>query len=478
MNKTETSSGFIPLRFRPLGPAYRWSLRAVALAGFALSAYLTWAGTAGLPGCDATSPEGCGAVISTIWGKWLGLPVSLGGAAVFLGLLLGTVGMAPRPSPTRWALLTGLGVAAFASALWFMGLMLVEVRAYCPWCLAVHACSATALALILARAPLLSARGLVASRATSLPAAPLPMLLGAMAGVAAFSVLIAGQLIGGGEFRIEFVKTAPPTIAAAPGTQNPPGAMPPARESDALPAEAVPSLPHPTEPGAPAPSGRSVTLLGGRLAMTLGEYPILGDPEAEHVLGLITDPTCPACRKMHGDLVDAMEHFDGRFAVVTFPMALDAQCNPRMTRTSYGHRNACLFGTMSLAIWNTDRAAFRAFDDALFRGMMAPEAEDAMAWAGDLLGEERLAAALNDPLYEKMLNFSISLFYSPLVDEKLLPVLLGPGEARLGNPESVEELRAWIAAQFGWENTSTQEGELSPVLKHADAATTASNSLE
>jgi len=129
----------LPLRLRPPGPGFRWGLRAVALAGFGISAWLAWAGAAGLPGCDATSASGCGAVLSTVWGKWLGLPVSLGGAAVHLSIFLVTLAMGARPSATRWFLLLALGVAALASALWFMGLQAIEVRAFCPWCTAGHA---------------------------------------------------------------------------------------------------------------------------------------------------------------------------------------------------------------------------------------------------------------------------------------------------------------------------------------------------
>lgn len=476
----------LPLRARPLGPMYRWSLRVVAFAGFALSAYLTWAGAEGLPGCDAADPGGCGAVLSTVWGTWLGLPVSLGGAAVFLALLLSTVAMGPRPSSTRWFLKVASAATAFAASVWFTGLMALEVRAFCPWCTAVHVCSLLALALVAARVPFFVTSPGGIGQNTQSPASPFVIVAGLGLAAVLFSFLLAGQLIGGYEIRIDVVKIGE---LGAPLTEGEIGAAP--NRMEASP-EVVAVEPGPTgapaveaaDAALPAPvsgsgssssvSPRPITLMDGKLSMMLGEYPILGDPDAEHVLGVISDPTCPACRKIHGDLLAAIEHFDRRFAVVLFPMALDAKCNPALTRTGYGHRNACLFDTMSLALWNTDPAAFRRFDEALYRGMTPPEADQALGWAEELIGKERFNEAMNDPLYEKMLNFSISLFYSPLVDEKLLPVLLGPKEAKLGNPDSVDELHAWIAGQFGWDEKDAARSTVPTAANDAPA----SNSLE
>jgi uncharacterized membrane protein/protein-disulfide isomerase len=461
----------VPLHLRTLGPAFRWAFRVVAVGGFGLSAYLTLAGAEGLPGCDATAVDGCGAVLGTPWSRWFGLPVGLGGAALFLMLLMATAGMGRRPTPLRWSLLLGLATAALGSALWFTGLQFIEVKALCPYCMAVHACSTLAAAMIFARAPVYGAGGSAPSESRL---APLPLWVSAAGlglGLLAFSVIPAGQLVGGYEIRIELVKTgaldsskeeesigagpeaARPRMAPVPRDVPPP---PPPREAAANDGRALPVSS--IDMGRPEP--RPVRLLGGKLEMTLGEYPMIGDPEAPHVLAMITDATCPACRKMHGDLERAMERYEGRFAVVLFPMALDQKCNPHLTRTGYGHRNACLLSSMSLALWNADPRAFAAFDEAVFRTQFPPEAPEAIAWGRDLLGAERFEAAMNEELYRKMLSFSIELFYSPLVDEKVLPVLLGPKEAKLGNPDSVEELHAWIEEQFGWNDP--QNGEIAP----------------
>ncbi len=93
---------------------------AIPAAGLALAGYLTALKWFGLPCTGA----GCGAVIGSTYGVWLGLPVGLYALAGWLLAVLWT-----RARPATYAALA-LG------SLYFTCVQLFVLRAFCPWCLA------------------------------------------------------------------------------------------------------------------------------------------------------------------------------------------------------------------------------------------------------------------------------------------------------------------------------------------------------
>ena len=76
--------------------AIRWAMRLLALAALCLSVYLSslTLGTDAIAGCDG-SDAGCDEVLQSPWSQWLGVPVSVFGAAVYGGILLGAAGGEP-----------------------------------------------------------------------------------------------------------------------------------------------------------------------------------------------------------------------------------------------------------------------------------------------------------------------------------------------------------------------------------------------
>lgn len=123
-----------------------WILRLCVLAAAAVSGLLlfqSWAGGAA-PGCSAGG--GCGAVLGSRWATVLGVPVSLP-ALLTHGLIFALSGSAAARERRR--LLGAAAVAVAGSALWFIGLQVWGVGAFCPWCMAAHTLGLVAAALIL-----------------------------------------------------------------------------------------------------------------------------------------------------------------------------------------------------------------------------------------------------------------------------------------------------------------------------------------
>ncbi len=106
----------------------------LALAGSLWLWWLRQQGTQDSGGIGCGGGGGCDLALQGKWATWLGLPVSLLAAAVYLA----SASLLLSPLRTRCGpLISLLAGAAVGGALWFTGLMLSEKSA-CLWCLSVH----------------------------------------------------------------------------------------------------------------------------------------------------------------------------------------------------------------------------------------------------------------------------------------------------------------------------------------------------
>ncbi len=126
-------------------------LLALAIAGIALTAYLTataWLDE-GPAFCSAGS--GCDLVQSSRWSTFLGLPMALWGLLTYALLARGLWRLRTRASAWRWCtVLAFLGAAVS----WYLTLVSVlAIEATCAWCLASFALINAILLLLLVRRP-------------------------------------------------------------------------------------------------------------------------------------------------------------------------------------------------------------------------------------------------------------------------------------------------------------------------------------
>ena len=123
------------------------AIRILSLAATAVAAYLAWItlthGT--LAACGDASPHiACGHVLRSSWSRWLGMPVSLFGCAVYLSMFLTSWWASPisndRYRKTAWLILATLVLLAVGSALWFVFLQLFVIGKVCLFCTSIHLC--------------------------------------------------------------------------------------------------------------------------------------------------------------------------------------------------------------------------------------------------------------------------------------------------------------------------------------------------
>ena len=327
-------------------------LATIALGVSGYLTYVTWQQETVL-GCTAGSGLDCEDVLGSGWSKWLGMPVSMFGAAVYVGIL-GLCWPAVR-KPNSWAAagLVALALMAAGAGLWFLGTQVLVLQQFCLYCLAVHTCGGLILAatLLLILDPgqannldqMRSHFGVVAQ---SEPPAATSMSLRSMCialGIAASGLmaLIAGQLLVSPP-TMEVVEIAP-AKQDAESTQKvvPPVASNAEVQNTELEKQVEPKeedSPVATEQPSPAEklvtpqstyrAPRYVNFSSLKSKVDVNRSPVLGNPEAEHMVVEILDYTCPHCRKLHPFVQKALDRYGDQLGVVVFHLPLSRKCNP------------------------------------------------------------------------------------------------------------------------------------------------------
>ncbi len=379
-------------------------MQILAFIATVLAAYIAWTSwndEAQLAGCGEGT--GCEAVLQTKWSSWFGLPVSTGAVGVYGSLFILTLLIAGKAKKNHWLLLVFLSVLASGSGIWFMGIQALVVKNYCIYCTIVHSCGLLLTFFILKNTPVEKEPQGKRKKTTELAVPSRKFVQAGLMGIAGVVVLAAGQIF-------------PASSSTANLTTSTPG------------------------PGV-AVSAKTVSLLGGRLKLNLSDFPVVGSPDANRVIAHFFDYTCPACRKLHPELLATHQPNQQDVAIAMIPMPLDAACNPAVPQTQYIHLNACLYAKIGLAIWRINPLAYLSYDLFMFQTETPPSAEQARAAADQLVGKEAMDKALADPSIVDPIRLGITMFHSPPLERKVLPILVSPEKAVYGIP-SLPELNS------------------------------------
>ncbi len=347
----------------------------LAFAAFGISAYLSYLSLAtgqGPAGCGSGS--GCAEVLASKWSRWFGAPVSLLAVWLYVAVLAALPSQFAPSAEARLIgrqLFTTAAVAITGSALWFIYLQVFILKAICPYCMAGHALGLLLSVVLVWR---LHARQLLA---------------GAI-GLAGVVLVVVGQM----------------NTATNLGILSTPT---PGLDSDITSADQ-----------------RTVTVLGGALALDLDEEPLLGPPDAEQVVILMLDYACPHCRHTHGVIEKYQAEQPGRLAVVILPTPLNRGCNPHAPE-GVGSRfeESCELAKIALAVFLADPAAFPAFDRWLFEPSEPRSGQSAQREAVRRLGEKIFEQAYGNPRMQQMITRNVYIYGQSGADR--VPVLMVPG---------------------------------------------------
>ncbi len=217
-----------------------------------------------VPGCGAGGP--CDGVLQSHWASVAGVPASLLGAASYLVLAVfaGRIGAAG----VRGFLARAAATAAVAGGLYFMGVQVLVLKAFCPWCAVTHGLAICAVGVLLM--PALGGEW------------PVRTWVGPLAGVVGVAVMGLVQVCR---------PAASDFSAATAQVEQADGAL----------------------------DTEFVQLHGGMVSIKKAAVPRLGSETARHLAVAVLDYTCPHCMKVHHTLELLPGLFEGNVAVLVMP---------------------------------------------------------------------------------------------------------------------------------------------------------------
>jgi protein-disulfide isomerase/uncharacterized membrane protein len=393
-----------------MNPLLLWLTRLLALAACGLSIYLWQASVAasGVAGCDWEAFD-CNAALGSRWAKWFGIPVAAGGTVCYLAAVIGSflVGRKGTAGTAGWWLLEFALPAAIGAGIWFTLLQATTLGSFCLYCLLTHACGLVLGGLVFALrrssteqgagAPLAIGLGQPNNAANESTSAP-PLGLPTAAGFLALVVLIGGQFFGpkpipaepvaaklSEEFRFDEDEVVP-TAAEADPTSN---------DEEAKPSNEV-EKPSYKAPDRRIGGSRQVKLLGGSLTIDTYEHPILGSPEAEHIVVELMDYACPHCRELHEKIQEALKQYEGKVAVVVMPVPGEITCNPYARKARKESLGACHAAKVAVAVADLAPDEFEKFHHWLLKDDKIPNRTAIIIEAKRHADSAELSLALRD----------------------------------------------------------------------------------
>ena len=376
-------------------------VRLLILVAAGVSAYLLSVSLSGGSAVGCGPGSSCDEVLQSRWAYLFRLPVSALALVVDLALLLATFGCGPKSTPRQrrgaWELIVPCAVLLFGAALWFTALQAVVLHRFCPWCLTAHTCGAVAAVVLLLRVPVTEAR----ERREKDPAVARSTVVRlAGAAVAAVGLLGAVQSVTTRQtYSVATINLPATNLASVPVPS------PAAAKTNAVITPAI-VAPAPTT----AAAAKFLDVFGGRIRLDLTQVPVWGSVDAPHKLLSLFDYTCHHCREMHSRVVEVQRSFNGRLAVVSLPMPLDAQCNSLMTRTPGPHMSACQYAKIGLIVWRARPEAIERYDDWFFGFERPPSLTDATNQAVTLVGAAAFEKAARDPWIEQQIQTDIDIY--------------------------------------------------------------------
>jgi uncharacterized membrane protein/protein-disulfide isomerase len=488
----------------------RWALRVLAWLAFGVASYLAWHSVTqtAVAGCSVGSHEGCDAVLSSSYSKWLGIPVAVLGLGCYATLATLSVLLGLRNAQAnRWisTVFVTLSVAAAGASLWFVGVQIFALGSFCPYCLVTDTCGIAlgVVATVFAVRAVYAQRGLPRSPAvqpglmalrTALPVGsrtvPLavrtesssPWLLPAIgAAIPLIVLLIGGQLLFASKTydlqkvalddSIQMVgsKGDAKNDAASGGTERVALRVPSKDEDNVRPSlSSDPANPNAksdaakgdntvgkekstAEPAEPTKT-RLVKFLGGKLTLDVYQHPVIGSPEAPHIAVEMVSYDCPHCRKMYPMIEHALERYGDQVALLVMVQPLDKECNKLVTDPAASHAGACAIARLAMGIARINPSSFADFHEYLMSGDKdkPPSMETVLPKAYVLADRSRLRQLTQSDELAKQLDGYVDL-YAKLQKQSTiknfgLPVQILGDQVMTGSVEKEDDVfKAWEA---------------------------------
>lgn len=424
-------------------PAWIYWVRGLLIIALSGASYLAWNAIHNGPAAGCGAAAGCNAVLQSRWAYWLDVPVSLPALLVYLAMLALTVLLQKRASPDdergTWAAIIVLSVLLVGSAFWFVSLQVFVIHSLCKYCLTAHVCGFAAALICLANIPYATEPDTpMWSAGSGKRGVPRQALLSlVLAGLAGLTVLAGGQVFGVQKER-NVVKVVKSPVASTLVNQP--------AQSAGLPAEIVPA-----SPNAHLIAPRTLSLYSNQFVIKLDQVPMMGSPDAPHVIVCLLDYTCTHCRALHPILAEMSRQYSNQLGIVCLPVTLSSRCNPFIQTPNGGNPQSCEYAKLALAVWRSRPDVYRQFDNWLFADAEAPPLDESRDYAAQLVGADKLNSALADPWVNEQFKTDCKLHRANRLaaDNSALPQIVMGDAVSCGPLNSVGHLSLLLNKYLG-----------------------------
>jgi uncharacterized membrane protein len=178
-------------------------------------------------------------------------------------------------------------------------------------------------------------------------------------------------------------------------------------------AGASPSQGDSPEPGnSTSKRERLVKFLGGKLTLDVYKHPLIGSPEAQHVMIEMISYDCPHCRKMHRIVEKGLARYGNQVAIIIMPIPLEQGCNKLVTDAAASHRGACVTARLAIGIATIRPPQFAKFHNWLMAGKedKPPVLEKILPKAYEMVDRNRLRSFIRDEPVNKQIAQYVDLY--------------------------------------------------------------------
>lgn len=214
------------------------------------------------------------------------------------------------------------------------------------------------------------------------------------------------------------------------------------------------SSPSETSPAETAPSGpkreRKLQFLNGKLTLDTYNQPIIGSPDAPHVVVEMVSYDCSHCRKTNRFMKQALSRYGDQVALIVLILPLDRTCNKLVTDPAASHAGACTTARMALGISKLKPTLFPRFHEYLMTGKDKPPAlESIIAKAYSMADRAKLKEVRDSEEVAKQIAGYVDLYellgkQNPGNKKFGLPIQILGDKVMSGSVEKADDVyKAW-----------------------------------
>jgi len=209
---------------------------------------------------------------------------------------------------------------------------------------------------------------------------------------------------------------------------------------------------------------REITVLSRRARLRPHDHPMLGSPDAKHVIVCLYDYTCPHCQTHHRALQQALKRYGDQLGVILLSVPREQKCNPLIKTHSANKQGACYRAEAGMALWRARPELYADFDAWMYEVEGVRTDAEIRKYIVDRIGEEAYSTAIADPWIAREIEQSVKVY------RKVIEISRNAGIPRLivgstlvaGGDEASDELFAVLEELL----------DLTPVAPDAEGATT------